>query len=159
MANSIDCGIWQFGKKAYGRGKISIFKTVINTDENSFDDKLRQTTRNKFGWTDKVVYGFIGRYVPQKNPFFLIDIFNEIAKKQENAILVLIGFGELEHEMHCRIQKHETTRLSRRDFRLPESLSSIGEPSPPYHQTASHSISSQTTTRELRELSYQEQLF
>lgn len=119
MANSIDCGIWQFGKKAYGRGKISIFKTVINTDENSFDYKLRQITRNKFGWTDKVVYGFIGRYVPQKNPFFLIDIFNEIAKKQENAILVLIGFGDLKHEMHDRIQRYgisdKVVDLGRRD--------------------------------------------
>ena len=29
MANSIDCGIWQFGKKSYEKGRISIFKTVI----------------------------------------------------------------------------------------------------------------------------------
>ncbi len=106
MANSIDCGIWQFGKKAYDEGKINIFKTVIDTDANAFDAQLREDTRKEFGWESKVVYGFIGRYVPQKNPLFLIDIFNEIAKKQENSILVTIGFGELENEMHDRIQNY-----------------------------------------------------
>lgn len=119
MANSIDCGIWQFGKKTYKKGKISIFKTVINADANAFDSELRQTTREKFGWNDKVVYGFIGRYVPQKNPLFLIDIFNKIAQKQANAVLVMIGFGELDEEMHSRINglglADKVVDLGRRD--------------------------------------------
>lgn len=119
MANSIDCGIWQFGKKTYDKGRVSIFKTVIDADANAFNAKLRENTRKKFGWENKVVYGFIGRYVPQKNPLFLIDIFNEIAKKQENAILVMIGFGELENEMHDKIQNYgiinRVIDLGRRD--------------------------------------------
>lgn len=119
MANSIDCGIWQFGKQTYEEGKISIFKTVINADTNAFDAELRQTTRSKFGWNDKVVYGFIGRYVPQKNPLFLIDIFNKIAQKQANAVLVMIGFGELDEEMHSRINglglADKVVDLGRRD--------------------------------------------
>ena len=119
MANSIDCGIWQFGKKTYDKGRVSIFKTVIDADANAFNAKLREDTRKKFGWENKVVYGFIGRYVPQKNPLFLIDIFNEIAKKQENAILVMIGFGELENEMHDKIQNYgiinRVIDLGRRD--------------------------------------------
>ena len=32
----------------------------------------------EFGWEDKTVYGFIGRFEPQKNPIFLIDIMGEI---------------------------------------------------------------------------------
>lgn len=119
MANSIDCGIWQFGRRTYEKGKISIFKTVINADANAFDVGLRQKTRSKFGWNDKVVYGFIGRYVPQKNPLFLIDIFNKIAQKQTNAVLVMIGFGELDEEMHSRINglgwPDKVVDLGRRD--------------------------------------------
>lgn len=119
MANSIDCGVWQFGGRAYEKGKISIFKTVINADANAFDPTLRQVTREKFGWNDKIVYGFIGRYVPQKNPLFLIDIFAQIARKQENALLVMIGFGELDEEMHSRINglglADKVVDLGRRD--------------------------------------------
>ncbi len=81
--------------------------------------RLEKTTRKEFGWENKVVYGFIGRYVPQKNPLFLIDIFNEIVKKQENSILVMIGFGELEKEIHARVQSYGITDrvidLGRRD--------------------------------------------
>ena len=119
MANSIDCGVWQFGKKTYDEGKIAIFKTVINADANAFDKVLRDETRKKFGWEDKVIYGFIGRYVEQKNPLFLIDIFNSIAKKQPNAKLVMIGFGELEKAMHEKIKEYglqdRVEDLGRRD--------------------------------------------
>lgn len=119
MANSIDCGKWQFGSKTYQQGRINIFKTVINANDNVFNPVLRNTTRSAFGWDDKVVYGFIGRYVEQKNPLFLIDIFNEISKKQSNAILVMIGFGELEQEMMDRIKGYgiadRVENLGRRD--------------------------------------------
>lgn len=119
MANSIDCGIWQFGKRTYEKGKINIFKTVIDADANAFDENLRNVTRKNFGWTDKVVYGFIGRYVEQKNPLFLIDIFNKIACKQNNALLVMIGFGELETVIHEKIKQYgiedKVIDLGRRD--------------------------------------------
>lgn len=119
MANSIDCGIWQFGKKTYDKGKISIFKTVINANANSYDEELRINTRKEFGWTDKIIYGFIGRYVEQKNPLFLIDIFYKIAIKQDNALLVMIGFGDLEQEMYQKIRKYgiedKIINLGRRD--------------------------------------------
>ncbi len=119
MANSVDCGKWQFGKRTYNKGKIYIFKTVINADANAFDIELRDKTREEFGWKDMVVYGFIGRYVDQKNPLFLIDIFNKIAKKQSNAILVMIGFGELDVEIHQKIHNYgindKVIDLGRRD--------------------------------------------
>lgn len=119
MANSIDCGKWQFGEATYKKGKVNIFKTVINTEANAFDEDLRNRTREEFGWQKNVVYGFIGRYVAQKNPLFLIDIFNEISKKQENAILVMVGFGEMEQEMEERIANYgiadKVKNLGRRD--------------------------------------------
>ena len=119
MANSVDCGIWQFGKKTYEKGKIDIFKTVINAEENAFNLELRNATRKAFGWEDKTVHGFIGRYVDQKNPLFLIDIFNEIAKIQENAILVMIGFGDLEDVMMEKVKSYgiedRVVNLGRRD--------------------------------------------
>ena len=103
MACGIDCGMFQFGRNAYNNGKIAIFKTVINARINIYDIDLRIKVRQRFGWKDKIIYGFIGRYMPQKNPLFIIDIFNEIQKLQENALLVLIGFGDLETKMNERI--------------------------------------------------------
>lgn len=106
MACGADCGVFQFGQEAYDEGKIAIFKTVINVKANAYDPELRVATRQKFGWGDKTVYGFIGRYIMQKNPVFIIDVFNEIQKLQENAQLVLIGFGDLEQKMMERVKEY-----------------------------------------------------
>ena len=119
MANSIDCGKWQFGEETYKEGKINIFKSVIDADKNAFNPELREKTREEHGWTDKIVYGFIGRYVAQKNPLFLIDIFSKISERQDNAILVMIGFGELEEEMMNKINAYglseRVQNMGRRD--------------------------------------------
>ena len=46
MANGNACGKWQFGK-LYDQGKVAIFKTVINVDENKFDLELRDKCRRE----------------------------------------------------------------------------------------------------------------
>jgi glycosyltransferase involved in cell wall biosynthesis len=111
MACGVDCGVFQFGRKAYDDGKIAIFKTVINTETNAYDPELRAMTRKRFGWEEKHVYGFIGRYMPQKNPVFIIDIFNEIRKKDPMAHLVLIGFGGLEQAMMDKVAEFGITDI------------------------------------------------
>ena len=105
MACGKDCGIYQFGQKDYDEGKIAIFKTAINTEFNRFQPELRDKTRQKYDWMNKVVYGFIGRFEHQKNPLFLIDVMHEIRKRQENAHFAIIGAGILEEEMKMRIHE------------------------------------------------------
>lgn len=103
MACGSDCGAFQFGRKAVDDGRVAVFKTVINARANAFDAELREATRERFGWRGSVVYGFIGRYMPQKNPLFIIDVFREIAARQSEARLVLIGFGGMEEAMMSRV--------------------------------------------------------
>ena len=103
MANGRDCGIYQFGRKAYKQGKIAIFLSPVDAKKNTFDPVLREETRKMYGWTEKVVYGHIARFEKQKNPLFLIDVMNEIAKKQEESHFVVIGAGSMEQQMKDRI--------------------------------------------------------
>lgn len=106
MANGEVCGKWQFGK-LYGQGKVAIFKTVINVDENKYNPELRDECRREFGLENNVVIGHIGRLTAQKNTLFIIDIFNEITKIEERAKLLLIGDGELKEKMLARIADYE----------------------------------------------------
>lgn len=105
MANGEECGKWQFGK-LYAQGKVAIFKTVINTEENKFDPLLREQCRKEFGLEDNVVIGHIGRLTAQKNTLFIIDIFNEIVKIEDKAKLLIIGDGELREAMLSRIEEY-----------------------------------------------------
>ena len=106
MANGEECGKWQFGKKAYDRNEIKIFKTVIDTEKNKFDKALRDFTREEFDIKNNIVIGHIGRLTEQKNTLFIIDIFNEIVQKEQSAKLLIIGDGNLRVQMLNRIKKY-----------------------------------------------------
>ncbi len=106
MANGEVCGRWQFGDKAFDEGKVKVFKTVIDTEKNRFDPGLREKTRKELGIEDNIVFGHIGRLTAQKNTLFIIDIFNEIVKREPKARLILIGDGDLKESMLRRISEY-----------------------------------------------------
>lgn len=105
MANGEACGKYQFGQKAFDKNKVVIFKTVIDTEKNAFDAEVREKTRKEYQIQDNIVIGHIGRLTEQKNTLFLIDIFNEIYKKEPKSKLLLIGDGNLKDEMLQKIKK------------------------------------------------------
>lgn len=119
MSCGDDCGRWQFGSKLFDAGKVDVFKTVINTEFNSYDPVVREKTRSEFGWKDKIVIGHIGRFTAQKNSVRMIEIFGAVAKKEPNAVLCLIGDGELKENMMKKINelgiKKQVAYLGRRE--------------------------------------------
>ncbi|WP_455719255.1 glycosyltransferase [Agathobacter sp.] len=105
MANGYECGKWQFGK-IYDKGKVAIFKTVIDCGEKKFNQEIRNECRRRLGVEKNLVIGHIGRLTAQKNTLFIIDIFNEIAKIEDNAKLLIIGDGELKEKMFSKIKEY-----------------------------------------------------
>lgn len=106
VANGEACGRWQFGNKLFDEGKGRVFKTVINTDENKYDEKLRNKTRKEYGIEDNIVIGHIGRLTEQKNTLFIIDIFYALSKKEPKAKLLVIGDGNLREAMLAKINEY-----------------------------------------------------
>ena len=54
-----------------------------------------------------VVVGNVGRFVDVKNHLFLINVFEEIRKLNSNAMLLLVGDGDLRQDIEAAIaQKH-----------------------------------------------------
>lgn len=103
MSCGEDCGRWQFGNKLYDSGRVDVFKTVINTDFNAYNEDVREKTRRDYGWNNSIVIGHIGRFAPQKNTLRIIDIFSSIIKKEPSARLCLIGDGELKESVLAKI--------------------------------------------------------
>ena len=96
FACSIPAGKWLFGKKVVNSNRFKVLKNAIDTKKYTFDYEKRIRIRNEFGITeDAFVVGHVGRFVDVKNHTFLIDIFKEITNKNNNAILLLVGEGEL----------------------------------------------------------------
>ena len=106
MANGEACGRWQFGDKLFDEGKVKVFKTVINTDVNKYNEELRNATRKEYGIENNIVVGHIGRLTEQKNTLFIIDIFNALVKKEPRARLLIIGDGNLREAMLAKIDEY-----------------------------------------------------
>ena len=66
--------------------------------------KIRNIFREKLDISDKVVIGNVGRFTFQKNHKFLLEVFNEYLKINNEAILLLVGEGELEEEIRNKMK-------------------------------------------------------
>lgn len=92
---SMEASVAVFGKKAVNQGKVKIIPNAIEVDKYQYDTKTRQEMREKYQIEDQFVVGHVGRFHYAKNHEFLVDIFSEIIKREPNAILLLVGEGEL----------------------------------------------------------------
>ncbi|MBY8908368.1 glycosyltransferase family 1 protein [Salinicoccus roseus] len=93
FACSYHAANWLYGKKTSERGDVTILKNAINVDSFSFDSEIRDVVRSKLNLSDKIVIGHIGSFTEQKNHSFIIKIFKELAIKNPNYHLLLIGEG------------------------------------------------------------------
>lgn len=96
-------GRWLFGNNAFKKGKITVLHNAIDIKKFIFNESIRNKIRNSLNLSDEFVIGNVGRFVPQKNHDFLIDIFNEIVKKNNKCYLLLIGEGELEEQVKNKV--------------------------------------------------------
>ena len=99
-------GRWLFGDKAYDSGKVYLLNNAIDLDKFKYNEALRKEKRKELGISDDtLVIGHIGRFVAQKNHDYLIDIFNEVLKKNNNSILLLVGQGPLMEEIKNKVKE------------------------------------------------------
>lgn len=95
LACSEQAGRFQFGDRKWECGSVKLVKNAIELDMFRFDELARTELRNEFRLNHNFVIGHIGRIAPPKNHFGLVDIFAEVAKRRDDAALVLVGDGPL----------------------------------------------------------------
>lgn len=97
-------GRWLFGDKEYNKGKVYLLNNAIDLEKFRYDESNRARIRKELGIEDNtIVIGHIGRFVEQKNHTFIVDIFNEVHKKNSNSMLVLVGQGPLQDEIKSKV--------------------------------------------------------
>lgn len=103
-------GRYLFGNKTFDEGKVTIINNAIDVEKFVYNEDIRKKVRNELKEKykskindDTLIVGHIGRFVKQKNHEFLIDIFNEIHKRKENSVLILVGQGSLQKEIEEKV--------------------------------------------------------
>lgn len=110
MACSPEAGDFLFGEEERRRNNLFVAHNGIDTTEFSPSDEIRRAKRKElFGCEDCFAVGNVGRFRPQKNHTFLMDIFKAVSELNPSVRFVCVGGGELEEQIH---QKAENLGLS-----------------------------------------------
>lgn len=106
IAPSDLAAMYTFGKKNYEKGNINILHNAVDLSVFNYSEEMRKRIRQELGVQESAtLIGHVGRFSNQKNHKFLLDVFFEIQKKDEDAILLLVGKGELEEQIKAQAKE------------------------------------------------------
>lgn len=93
-------GEWMFGEAPF-----TVLHNAIDAKRFTYDKTIALAEKKKLGLENKILFGNVGRFSRQKNHGFLIEIFEGIQKKIQNAHLLLVGDGELRSEIEKKVKE------------------------------------------------------
>ena len=95
-----------WGRIAVKNGKVTILPNAIDPERFKFSESVRQEIRAKYGIAeDDFVIGHVGRFFPEKNHKFIIELFSEYSKNHSNSKLLLVGNGPLQTEIQDLVKQ------------------------------------------------------
>lgn len=108
-ACSEEAARYLFGKKSLQQENTKIIRNAIDVQSFTYNESVRNLYRNKFDLSDSFVIGHIGRFIPEKNHQFIINVFNEVNSLCDNAKLLLVGTGPLFEHIYKLIKSLDLT--------------------------------------------------
>lgn len=97
-------GKYMFGDNIDLDKNFRICPNSIDTKEFIFCSEKREEKRKELDLENEFVIGHVGRLSYQKNHEFILDIFNEVHKRNKDSRLVLAGDGELRSQIIAKVK-------------------------------------------------------
>ncbi len=99
----LEAGRWLFG--ADSEKDFIMMNNAVDARKFAWNEAKAEKFREQTDLQGKFVVCHIGRFNAQKNHTFLIDIFATLQKANPNAVLLLVGAGELEEKIRLKVKK------------------------------------------------------
>ena len=101
-----DSARWFYGDSFCKKNGVFIMRNAISVDKFVFSPDDRRSIRNEFS-IDKstTVIGHVGTFYKPKNHEFLVNVFYSYLKMNNNAVLMLVGGGELENKIKKQVEE------------------------------------------------------
>lgn len=103
LSNSDDSTAFIFGRDRIG--KTHVIYNAIDIEQFRYNAPVREQIRKEWGVGDKVVVGFSGRLLEQKNPLFAVRVFEQFHRLHPESVLVMAGEGAMRTEVEAWIEK------------------------------------------------------
>lgn len=95
-----------FGKEAMEQGNVTIIPNAIDAARFTFDPEVRKQKREELHiQPQEFLIGEVGRFDPQKNQKYAVEILAECRKKNFPAKLILIGEGPLMENVRQQVEE------------------------------------------------------
>ena len=100
FACSEEAGAWMFPGQP-----VTVINNGIESDRFAYDPAVREAVRAELMLGDGLTLAHVGRFMPQKNHEFLIDIFATVHDRDPRAKLLLVGAGDLEAQIRRKVSQ------------------------------------------------------
>ena len=104
VACSPEAGKWLFGDKICNSDKYLLLKNSIDSSAYAYDEETRNAVRKELGLEGRKVIIHVGQFRTQKNHGKVIDVFNELHKRDDSFALVLVGTGEEQDNIKSKVE-------------------------------------------------------
>lgn len=116
------------GKWMFLGHEFQVLRNAIDAGQFIFNPEKAKEIKKKFGVQDKFVIGHVGRFNPQKNHSFLVDVFSFVERMEKNSVLLLAGSGEEEAKIEAKVKKkglHDKVFFLGSRYDIPEVLQAM----------------------------------
>ena len=100
LACSPKAGRWMFDNQEF-----QVIRNAINVDKFIYEEEKAKRISKEFNLDGKHVYGHIANFIESKNHMFLLDVFREIADRDEEAVFFCLGEGDLRSKIEEKIRQ------------------------------------------------------
>lgn len=101
---------WMFDKKTVAAKDYIQINNGVDLPLFAYNKEVADRIRGELGIDDSTfVVGHIGRFSPQKNHTYIIDIFEKIHEKNNDSVLLLLGDGKRTEEIKSYAEAKELT--------------------------------------------------
>ena len=100
---SEDAGNWLYGKE--NKDRFVMMNNAVDAQKFRFNKDTRDKLRRSLEIDNKFVLLNVGRFNPQKNHTFILDIFKSLLESCPNSVLLLAGNGSLEGEIRQKAKR------------------------------------------------------
>lgn len=100
LACSENAGKWMFGNKSF-----QVIHNAIDIDKFAYSKEKAEKIRQEFNLGNARIYGNIANFIQSKNHLFLLKIFKEISKIDDEAKFFCIGEGDARVLIEAEIKR------------------------------------------------------
>ena len=88
-----------FGDRIMKDSRAVVIPDGIDCSRFDFDPEARDKVRKEYEVEGKFVVGHVGHFNPAKNHKKILSVFRAVLRKRQDAMLLLVGDGELEQDV------------------------------------------------------------